>query len=189
MKPLAIQINLRGATFMMPLSSAGRRRFTLTCMSLSCAAMRFPVYAAVSPQSQDRALKRVFAHYMVAWPRGGPHASVESYQSEFRDAQARGIDGFALNCGGWDKSEPQYKRRVLQMYDAASHLDFEFKLFVSADGKAQNEIDDIIATTRELPAQLWVDGRPVLSAYAAGRKNFAAGAPLVPDLTKLRQLF
>jgi hypothetical protein len=115
---------------------------------------------------------------MVAWPRGGPQASIESYRAEFRDAHARGIDGFALNCGGWHRSEPHYKQRVLRMYDAAAQLGFEFKLFVSADGRAQDEIEDIVASTRGLQAQLRVDGKPVLSAYAAGGKDFADGAAL-----------
>jgi hypothetical protein len=160
----------------------------LTCLSLSCAV---PVtgYAAAVALSTDSERKRVFAHYMVAWPRGGPRAGIESYQAEFRDAHARGIDGFALNCGGWDRSEPHYKRRVLRMYDAAAQLGFDFKLFVSADGKAQDEIEDIVASTRDLKAQLLVDGKPVLSAYAAGGKGFTNGAALMHRAGQLGAFF
>lgn len=118
---------------------------------------------------------------MVAWPRGGPQETVASYQPEFRNAHARGIDGFALNCGGWDASEPHYKRRVLRLYDAAASLDFDFKLFVSADGRAQDELKDIVATTRGLKAQLHVDGKPVLSAYAAGGKGFTDSTALASE--------
>jgi glucan endo-1,3-alpha-glucosidase len=142
-----------------------------------------PVYAAVSVP------KMVFAHYMVAWPRGGPQATIASYQSEFTDAHARGIDGFALNCGGWNVTYPYYKQRVQAMYQAASSLGFAFKLFVSMDGAAQNEIDDIVATTSSLPAQLLINGRPVLSAYAAGGGNVANLAALVRQAESLGAYF
>ncbi len=51
------------------------------------------------------------------------------------------------------------------VHPAAGQLNFEFKLFVSADGRAQDEIEDSVASTRDLKAQLRVDGNPVLSAY------------------------
>jgi glucan endo-1,3-alpha-glucosidase len=126
---------------------------------------------------------------MVAWPRGGPQATVASYQAEFRDAHARGIDGFALNCGGWDASEPHYKRRVLRLYDAPADLDFDFKLFVPAGGRAQDELKDIVATTRGLKAQLRVDGKPVLSAYAAGGKGFTDSTALASEAESLGAFF
>src|SRR5260370_30087985 len=81
----------------------GRRRFMLTCLSLSCA-VPLTASAAIPHLAADSTRRRVFAHYMVAWPRGGPQATVASYPAEFRDAHTRGIDGFALNCGGWDAS-------------------------------------------------------------------------------------
>ena len=166
----------------------GRRRFMLACLSLPCT-VPLGAHAAVPPLTAQSLRKRVFAHYMVAWPRGGPHASVNSYESECRDAHARGIDGFALNCGGWDRSEPHYKQRVLRLYDAAARLNFDFKLFVSADGRAQDEIEDIVATTRGLKAQLFVDDKPVLSAYAAGGKDFVDGAALVREARRLGTFF
>jgi glucan endo-1,3-alpha-glucosidase len=160
----------------------------LICASLPCATS-ISSRAANSLTSQHTELKRVFAHYMVAWPRGGPQASVESYQAEIRDAQARGIDGFALNCGGWERSEPHYKRRVLRMFEAADRLGSGFRLFVSADGRAQEEIADIVATTRGLKAQLMVNGAPVLSAYAAGGNGFADGAALISHARELGVFF
>jgi glucan endo-1,3-alpha-glucosidase len=166
----------------------GRRRFMLACLSLSCT-VPLTCHATVPPLASDSARKRVFAHYMVAWPRGGPHATVASYEAECRDAHARGIDGFALNCGGWDRSEPHYKKRVLRLYAAAARLDFDFKLFVSADGRAQDELEDIVATTRALKAQLLVDNKPVLSAYAAGGKDFTNGAALMREAERLGTFF
>ncbi|EEA02858.1 conserved hypothetical protein [Burkholderia sp. H160] len=164
-----------------------RRRFVIS--SIALAFSKLVRAAVIDSDSPSGIPKKVFAHYMVAWPRGGPEASLDSYQAEFRDAHSRGIDGFALNCGGWDASEPQYKRRVLQMYDAASKLDFDFKLFVSADGEAQNEIEDIISTTAELPAQLISDGRPVVSAYAAGGTSVANRELLIQKVKKLGAYF
>ena len=166
----------------------GRRRFMLACLSLPCTVPP-GAHAAVPPLAVQSLRKRVFAHYMVAWPRGGPRATVASYESECRDAHARGIDGFALNCGGWDRSEPHYKQRVLRLYDAAARLDFDFKLFVSADGRAQDEMEDIVASTRSLKAQLFVDNRPVLSAYAAGGKDFTSGAALMLEARRLGVFF
>ncbi|MBW9106783.1 glycoside hydrolase family 71 protein [Paraburkholderia phenoliruptrix] len=121
--------------------------------------------------AQPSAMRYVFAHYMVAWPKGGPNASVDDYAAEFREAMARGIDGFALNCGGWSVSEPLYKARVLQMYRAAERFGGAFKLFVSADGKAQDELADIVRTTSAQKAQLKQDGKTVVSAYGLGGRD------------------
>src|SRR5260370_16869701 len=115
---------------------------------------------------------------MEARPRGRRQATVATYQAEFRDAHTRGIDGFALNCGGWDASEPHYKKRVLRLYDAAASLDFDFKLFVSADGRAQDELKDIVATTRDLKAQLHVNGKPPLSPYPPLAQRSTPTTPL-----------
>jgi hypothetical protein len=133
--------------------------------------------------------KRVFAHYMVAWPRGGPHATIDDYIAEFRDAQRCGIDGFSLNCGGWHRSEPLYRARVLEMYRAAAEYEKDFKLFVSADGNAQNELGDIIDMTGGLPAQLSVAGRPVLSAYALGGRVEARREALMMQAKSLGAYF
>ncbi|MGC3024520.1 endo-1,3-alpha-glucanase family glycosylhydrolase [Burkholderia sp. DN3021] len=119
--------------------------------------------------------RMVFAHYMVAWPRGGKDAGPEQYAREMRDAMDTGIDGFALNCGGWHATEPYYKRRVATIYDAADRFDGAFRLFVSADGHAQDELSDILQTVSGRRAQWRVDGRPVLSAYALGGRD-AIGA-------------
>lgn len=141
-----------------------------------------------SLDTEARSRKMVFAHYMVAWPRAGPNATIEDYQAEVREAIAHGIDGFALNCGGWSKSEPQYKRRVLQIFEAVSALKADFWLFVSADGRAQEEIEDIVRSTADKPNQLKVNGKPVLSTYAAGGKRSADRASLI-ELARQLGLF
>lgn len=138
-----------------------------------------------------QATKRVFAHYMVCCPTVGGGATIEDYEREIQEAQSRGIDGFALNCGGWQKSEPQYKARTLQIYEAARRLGTGFQLFVSADGAALNEIEDILTSLRNHPNQFRDHGRPVLSTFAGegahnesggmfARQAHALGAVFVP---------
>ncbi|MBJ9753608.1 glycoside hydrolase family 71 protein [Burkholderia cepacia] len=144
-----------------------RRSFITTTVAAALAPGEL-LRARTAEASNAPRARKVFAHYMVAWPRGGKAAGPEQYVQEMRDAMAAGIDGFALNCGGWSVVEPYYKRRVEAMYDAADRFDGAFTLFVSADGRAQDELEDIVRTVRERRAQLMVDGRPMLSAYALG---------------------
>jgi hypothetical protein len=158
-------------------------------MSLPPALMATRVSAASAQVAASPVPKRVFAHYMVAWPRGGPNAGIDDYIAEFRQAQERGIDGFALNCGGWNRSEPLYRERVLTMYRAAEQLDNGFKLFVSADGKAQDELDDIVRTTADLPAQLTVNAKPVVSSYALGGKDAGRCEALIAQVESIGAYF
>ena len=58
------------------------------------------VLAVSACHAAERPTRQVFAHYMVCIPRAGGGATVADYMAEMRDAQARGIDGFVLNCGG-----------------------------------------------------------------------------------------
>ncbi len=111
----------------------------------------------------------VFAHYMVCCPTADSGATVADYKNEIREAQIRGIDGFALNAGGWTHNEPFYKQRSLQMYEAARQLNTGFKLFISADyccGLTSDETRDMVDTFRDHPNQLRVNGKPVLSTFA-----------------------
>ncbi len=109
--------------------------------------------------------KLVFAHYMVCCPAAGGSATMEDYMTEIQDAQTRGIDGFALNSGRWVISEPIYKKRALLIYQAADKLNTGFKLFISVDGKAKDELENIINDVKNLPNQLKVNGRPVVSTF------------------------
>ncbi len=133
--------------------------------------------------------RKVFAHYMVAWPRDGKVTSADQYAQEMQDAMAAGIDGFALNCGGWSAFEPYYKRRGEAMYDAADRFDGAFALFVSADGRAQDELEDIVRTVRGRRAQLMVDGRPMVSAYALGGLEGTHASSLLATAQRLGAYF
>jgi hypothetical protein len=89
----------------------------------------------------------VFAHFMLAnqdyvsadAPR---EAVIASYEREIREAQAIGIDGFALNAGGWFK-EPRYIKRASEMFEAAYRLNSNFKLMFSADMCCSNDAEDV----------------------------------------------
>src|ERR1700742_12610 len=89
----------------------------------------------------------VFAHYMLANQdyQGDTDPTQElkitAYEREIREAQAMGIDGFALNVGGWFR-EPYYIRYAAQMFEAALRLHSGFKLFFSADFCCGNTIDE-----------------------------------------------
>jgi hypothetical protein len=84
------------------------------------------------------AQRLVFAHYMLTYQDyqadNDPtqEAKIASYEREIRQAQSLGIDGFALNAGGWLK-QPYYVRYAAQMFEAAARLDSGFKLMFSVD--------------------------------------------------------
>lgn len=116
----------------------------------------------------DDDVRKVFAHYMVCIPTYGGSSKIEDYQREIRAAQAAGIDGFALNCGGWTLREPHYKKRSLLIYQAAKELGTDFKLFISADyagSLSSDETRDMVETFRAHPNQFRYQGRPVLSTF------------------------
>lgn len=133
----------------------------------------------------DRPTRRVFAHYMVCIPRAGGGATVEDYMAEMREAQARGIDGFALNCGGWSLREPHYKARTTLLYEAARRLGTGFQLMISADyatGLTLEETRDMIVSFRDHPNQFKWDGKPVLSTFAGEGVDNKHGQELIDFL-------
>src|SRR5580693_5035345 len=98
------------------------------------------------------AQRLVFAHYMLAnqdttadTPTGEPN--IAAYQREIQQAQSIGIDGFALNAGGWSK-EPRYIRRASEMFEAAYRLHSNFKLMFSADMCCSNDAADVMDMMR-----------------------------------------
>jgi glucan endo-1,3-alpha-glucosidase len=127
------------------------------------------------PPARPLPVKMVFAHYMVCCPTVGGSATIDDYEREIQEAQKRGIDGFALNCGNWTRFEPHYKKRTEMIYEAARQLGTGFKLFISADGEALNEIPDIIRSFKAHPNQFRYDGKPVLSTFAGEGADNAAG--------------
>ncbi len=98
--------------------------------------------------SGARAQRLVFAHYMLVNQdyQGDEDPTQErkiaAYQREIQQAQALGIDGFALNAGGWLR-EPYYVRYAGQMFEAATRLHTGFKLVFSADLCCGNRVEDL----------------------------------------------
>jgi glucan endo-1,3-alpha-glucosidase len=93
------------------------------------------------------AQRLVFAHYMLANQDYEPddptgERNIASYEREIRQAQSIGIDGFALNAGGWFK-EPRYIKRASEMFEAAYRLKSNFKLMFSADMCCSNSAEDV----------------------------------------------
>ncbi len=121
--------------------------------------------AAASP-APLKPSHEVFAHYMVCFATYGE--SIAGYQREMREAQAAGLDGFALNLGAYDDSnQPYYNRRVELLFRAAEALGTNFKLFFSIDCIGNREvIKHLISTHANRPNTFRHQGRVVVSTYA-----------------------
>lgn len=117
--------------------------------------------------------KLVFAHYMVCNRDYG--GSVAGYERDIQEAQAAGINGFALNCGAWNGAN--YKGDTGSLFQAAQAVapDGSFKLFFSADmtGLSYAEVVQMMTAYASHPnywriAQTTATGtvnRPVLSTW------------------------
>jgi len=150
---------------------------------LLCAAACLPAFAQ----------RMVFAHYMLAnqdyvSDDAGSEQVVASYEREILQARAIGIDGFALNAGGWFK-EPRYIRRASEMFEAAHRLHGGFKLMFSADMCCSNDVADIEDMMRRFAnnpryAALYFkkDGKFVLTTFAGTKQGPASWQQLRVDL-------
>jgi glucan endo-1,3-alpha-glucosidase len=119
-------------------------------------------FTAVASYAQT---KKVFAHYMVCNKSYG-NGTVEGYKLDIKDAQAMGIDGFALNAGAWDAN---YKRNMQRLFQAASELNNGFTLFFSADGCCGlpiKAVEDVLTTYINHPNYFKYGERPFLSAWS-----------------------
>lgn len=139
------------------------------------------------------AQRAVFAHYMLAnqdyvAADADSERVIASYQREILQAQAIGIDGFALNAGGWLK-ETRYIRRASEMFEAVYRLHSNFKLFFSADMCCSNDAADVEDMMRRFANNSrystiyfkW-NGRSVLTTFAGARFGPAFWQHLRSDL-------
>src|SRR6187551_3136893 len=109
--------------------------------------------------------KGVLAYYLLAYPTYDD--TVEGYKQDIRDAQAVGIDGFALNAGSWSV-ETYFQTRSAKMFQAALELGTGFKLFMSADlccALPASDVVDMFARYANHPNQLRYNGSPVFTAW------------------------
>ncbi len=107
---------------------------------------------------------------MVCCPAAGLDAGVADFEREILAAQSRGIDGFALNAGGWER-EAKYKTIILKIYRAAEQLGSGFQLFPSADfccGLTDEEVAGMMRAVYDHPNQFRFEGRPLLSSFTGG---------------------
>jgi glucan endo-1,3-alpha-glucosidase len=121
----------------------------------------------------------VFAHYMVCEPTYG--ASVQGFEHDIQDAQAAGIDGFALDLGAYnDPTQPYYNQNVAYMYSAAEALGTGFKLFFSVEFTNTANIVQLITTYAARPNMLLAGTNVVVSTYDQGSVDWENGvfAPL-----------
>ena len=87
----------------------------------------------------------VFAHYVIYDPVHG--ASIAGFEQDIQDAQAAGIDGFAVDLGVYDDpTQPYYNVNVAYMYAAAQALGTGFKLFFSVEMTNTADIVQLVST-------------------------------------------
>ena len=164
----------------------------LILISLLGAAARAQTPAS-TPVAQGRT---VFAHYMVTnedyQDDSDPtqEKKIASYQREIRQAQAMGIDGFALNVGGWFR-EPYYIRYTAQIFEAAYRLHSGFKLMFSADMCCGNQMDDVADMMRRFAGNsryrevyFQHDGKFVLTTFAGDKFGPATWLKMRRDLLR-----
>lgn len=140
------------------------------------------------------AQRLVFAHYMLTnqdyQADGGPaqEKKIAAYEREILQARSLGIDGFALNAGGWLR-QPYYIRYAAQMFEAAARLNDGFKLMFSADfccGNAAADVEDMMRRFANNPRYAKVyfryQGKFVLTTFAGDRQGPRAWRQIRTDL-------
>ena len=121
----------------------------------------------------------VFAHYMTCF-----YKDVDSYKKEIQLAQLYGVEGWALNCGNWQRKDPKtgewklyegYMQAASNVFEAARQLGTGFRLFFSPDGSLEttkrcNHVDMGVRYHGH-PNLFHYDGRPVISGWSAGNRE------------------
>ena len=146
------------------------------CLRIFAFALALSAFAGEGSAAESP--RYVFAHYMVCFATYGE--TVDGYKRDIRDAQAAGIDGFALNVGAWSGPDTYYKRRVQMIYDAAEQLGSGFKLFFSIEIADTNDIVDMISSYGSRANSFKHQGRVVVSTYGQNLVDWSGGvfAPL-----------
>ncbi|MGO8697760.1 MAG: endo-1,3-alpha-glucanase family glycosylhydrolase [Limisphaerales bacterium] len=125
------------------------------------AALLFLQVAAPCARASGSTNHFVFAHYMVCYADYGD--VLQGFMNDIQDAQAAGIDGFALNCGEWNGPDWYYQARVKMMYQAAEQLGTGFKLFFSVDESNTNDIVAMLSSQADEPNSFYYQGKMVVS--------------------------
>ncbi|KAM5346184.1 hypothetical protein ACJ41O_009189 [Fusarium nematophilum] len=105
--------------------------------------------------------RQVYAHYMVGLTDG---QSLSQWQKDISDAQASGIDGFALNIG---PSDAWTLTQLHQAYAAAEAA--SFGMFLSFDMETgdweSSAVSGLVSEFKGSSAQVTRDGRPLVSTF------------------------
>lgn len=116
----------------------------------------------------------VFAHYMVCYALYGE--TLDAYKREIQDAQAAGIDGFALDLGEWNGPDTYYKPRVEMIYEAAESLTNGFKLFFSVDNMTNaDDVVQMVSAYANRTNSFYYNGKLVLSTFGDNSLNWTNG--------------
>lgn len=150
-------------------ASAGRwqRTLLLTLVIAAIALLNLPTQTPVA--EAQAAPPAVFAHYMVALHSYAE--TLDGYKQDIRDAQAKGIDGWALNMpphSYYSTAETHYRRRVDLIFRAATELNTGFVLFFSLDMCCNSNATttrDLIRTFATHPRYYRYQNRPFVSTF------------------------
>jgi len=113
----------------------------------------------------------VFAHYMVCFSTYGQ--TLDGYKRDIQEAQAAGLDGFALNVGAWDATQVYYQTNVALMYAAAEQLGTGFKLLFSVNFGGESNVVDMVRSYADRTNSFRYNGRIVLSAWGGNNVPLA----------------
>jgi glucan endo-1,3-alpha-glucosidase len=115
----------------------------------------------------------VFAHYMVCYSDYG--ATIQGFEQDIRDAQAAGVDGFALDMPEWNGPDGYYTNNCELMYEAAEQLGTGFKLFFSVEMTNSSSIVQMITTFAKRTNTFYYNGKLVISTYGQNSANWQTG--------------
>jgi glucan endo-1,3-alpha-glucosidase len=114
----------------------------------------------------------VFAHYMVCFGTYGQ--TIQGYERDIQDAQAAGIDGFALDLPTYNDPSPQYAGYttcVGLLYSAAQQLGTNFKFIFSLEMTDTNAILALIRNYAGNPNTFYYGTNMVVSTYGQNQFN------------------
>ncbi|KAI0484353.1 glycoside hydrolase family 71 protein [Xylariaceae sp. FL0804] len=125
----------------------------------------------------------VYAHFMVGIV--GSY-TVDDWKTDMSQAQAIGIDGFALNCAppSTDSFTPQ---QLANAYQAAEELGGGFTVFISFDfsywtDDDAGEIADLVGNYSASAAQAYYDGGAIVSTFVGDTFDWTAVKDALPDV-------
>ena len=130
-----------------------------------------------APQARGDGERTVFAHYMTCF-----FQTPASYRKEIELAQLYGIEGWALNCGNWQKKDAKgewvphegYMTAASNIFETARSLGTGYKVFFSPDGSVdtvtKGNHPDMGARYHDHPNLFRYKGRPFISGWAGSTR-------------------